>query len=218
MIKILRKNQRNYFIYHKFVNWLDLILLFNSGLDTSKKARDWQRGLIFICYSLKVLEVQADVSGNVVVGLEGFYAFDIEICEPVGRQVRWDELGQVVEAGPDVGNAVTTDAGHTLVIPNVGIQFLQAFLAHLLEKVCFVAFLVVFFINIDWQDHSTCCNLRWSVVEEFRLVELEFANLETHIKDGTVQVVSENSEEALHWLDWAGEVEVEPKLDENIRF
>lgn len=155
---------------------------------------------------------------NVVIWLEGFYAFQVKGFQAVWRQVQGDEFREVVEAGFEVGHTEASDTDDLLVVPDVGVQLLEALLAGGLEEVGVLGLLVVLLEDVDRQDDCAGGHLGGSVVQELGLVELELADREAHVKHRPVQVVGQDPQVALHGLDGAGEVEVKAEFDEDIRF
>lgn len=134
-----------------------------------------------LALSLQILQVKSKSLRDVVERLKGLYSFDVEVLQAVGRQVGLDELGHLEEAVLDVGDRVSGDAYHSLVIPDICVHFLQSFLCELFEKCALSAFLAVVLVDVDRQQHSACGDLRGPVVQKLGLVELEFANLKTHL-------------------------------------
>jgi hypothetical protein len=104
---------------------------------------------------------------------------------------------------------------HLFVIPDAQIQSLKA--AWALFNVKEALLRLVFLVNVHGEDHGAGGDLRWLVVQEPGVVELELANLKRHIFNCFVFIVVQDAEEPLHGLHGSGEVEVKAQFDEDLR-
>ena len=76
---------------------------------------------------------------------------------------------------------------HSLIIPDVEIEFLKSVSVLAIIEEAFVAeLLLVFLIDINGQDDRTSGDGRRLVVQESGVIKLEFTDLEGHILDGFV--------------------------------
>ena len=106
---------------------------------------------------------------------------------------------------------------HCLIIPDFKIELLKSILHLAIIEESFLAILVlVFLVNIDGKNYRAGCYLRWLESKESSVIELELGDLESHVYDGFVLVVVQNSQEPFHWLYWSWEVEVKSKLYQNL--
>lgn len=79
---------------------------------------------------------------------------------------------------------------HSLIIPDVEIEFLKSVSVLAIIEEAFVAeLLLVFLIDINGQDDRTSGDGRRLVVQESGVIKLEFTDLEGHILDGFVGVI-----------------------------
>lgn len=88
---------------------------------------------------------------------------------------------------------------------------MQAFVGYLtvFEEVRILLALQALLINVYSKDAGARGNLGRSVFEEFGVVELELADLESHVVDGPVQITFQQSQVPLHRLDGSREVKIE---------
>lgn len=162
------------------------------------------------------MQVKFDVLWNLVIWLSVFDSLDVESDKSVGRKVLSNELGQVEEALLQICNRVSGDGRHLFIIPDAQVHLFQSCFV-LLEKSRLHVFLLLFLENVDRQKHRACSNLTRSVVEEYCFVQLELANLKSHVIDCSVEIIAKNSKVSLHCLNWSWEVEVESEHDKDLR-
>ena len=101
-----------------------------------------------------------------------------------------------------------------MIIPDGQVQFLEAvaeFAA--VEEPFGRVFFLVLLVDIYGQDHGACGYDRWLVVQEPGVVQLELTDLVSHILDGLVRVIVEDSQVPLHGLHRPGKVKVKAHLD-----
>jgi len=93
------------------------------------------------------------------------------------------------------------------------------FLGHLhVAQLRYAHFLDVSLVDVDGQQDTADSHLRRSEVEEPRVIELELAELETHVVHCPVEVVTQDTEEPLHAGHGVREVEFELKFHQDLRF
>lgn len=104
-----------------------------------------------------------------------------------------------------------------MIIPNVQVEFLHTVVVlGRIEEPAVAVLLLVLLVDVYCQDHRASCNNRGLVVQKPCVVQLELANLESHIPYCLVCVIAEDPQEPLHRLDGAREVEVEAHLDKDL--
>ena len=91
----------------------------------------------------------------------------------------------------DVVDGVPGQAVDIMVIPDVRVQFHEAFRAGfaIREKVLVLVLLQVTLIDIYCQNDCAGCDDRGAVLQELSVIALELANLERHVVNCLIQVV-----------------------------